>query len=116
MAKVHFFAASVSTAAVADDHRNRHRGYSNGNGHGNGAAIVAGILGAVVIGSLIANSQPAYAAPQQYYEPQPQRYHEPQRVQRYYGSAPVTYSNGGYADRYEQRRYRHRDYDGYYGR
>ena len=49
-------AASVSTATFADDHCNYDRG--------NGVAVVAGILGAVVIGSLIANSQPIYAAPQ----------------------------------------------------
>jgi uncharacterized membrane protein HdeD (DUF308 family) len=49
-------AASVSTAALADDHRNHDRG--------TGAALAAGILGAVASGSLIANSQPVYAAPQ----------------------------------------------------
>lgn len=111
-------AASVSTAALAGDHRDR----------GNGAAIVAGVLGAVVIGSLLANSQPAYVAPQPYYQPQPyqsyavpaptyyspgpvrQTYYEPS--QQYYESQPVA----RYSDRYERRQYRHRDRDGYYAR
>jgi hypothetical protein len=115
-------AASVSTAALADDHR--------GRGHGNGAAIAAGILGAVVIGSLIANSQPSYAAPQPYYQPQPQpyTYYEPQPQpyypppqvyyeppQQYYAPAPVTYVREGYRDRHEYRRH-HRDRDWSYGR
>jgi hypothetical protein len=112
-------AASVSTAALADDHR--------GRGRGNGAAIAAGILGAVVIGSLIANSQPSYAAPQPYYqpqpqpqpytyyEPQPQPYYPPQQVYytpppQYYAPAPVTYIGGGYRDRHDYRRYHHDRY------
>lgn len=105
-------AASVSTAAVAGDHR------------GNGAAIAAGILGAVVIGSLIANSQPTYAAPQPYYQPQPQTYYPPQPVQQvyyeppqqYYGPPPVAYIDGRYSERHDYRRYQHRDRDGYYAR
>lgn len=59
-------AASVSTAAFADNHRDRNNGTA--------AAIAVGVLGAVVIGSLLANSQPAYVAPQPsqlYYPPQP---------------------------------------------
>ncbi|WP_081801482.1 hypothetical protein [Herminiimonas sp. CN] len=118
-------AASVSSAALADDHRNHDRG--------NGAAIVAGVLGAVVIGSLIANSQPAYAAPQPYYQPQPyyevpaQTYYPPPSVQQvyykppqqYYVPQPVTVIDGRYRDRHEYRAYRHHDrdgYDGYYSR
>lgn len=113
-------AASVSTTALADDHRNR----------GNGAAIAAGILGAVVIGSLIANSQPTYAAPQPYYQPQPYTYYEvqpqpyypPQPVpqvyyeppQQYYGARPAAYIGGGNRERNEYRRDHHRDRDGYY--
>jgi hypothetical protein len=102
-------AMSVSTAALADDRRNHHRG--------NGAAIAAGIIGAVVIGSLIANSQSAHAAPQPYYEPQPQTYYSPQPVQqiyyespqRYYGSQPVHYAGRGYRERHEYRRHQHRE-------
>jgi hypothetical protein len=124
-------AASVSTAALADDHRN--------HGGGNGVAIAAGILGAVVIGSLIANSQPANAAPQPYYQPQPQpypyyeaqpqTYYPPQPVysqpgqrvyyeqpQQYYGQQSVTVIGGGYRDRHEYRGYQHRARDGYYSR
>lgn len=111
-------AASVSTSALAGD-----RGHN-----GNGAAIAAGILGAVVIGSLIANSQPTYAAPQPYYQPQPQpvyqappeayypppvyqappqAYYRPQPVQRvyyaqpqpYYAPQPVVVVNGRYRPR-----------------
>ncbi|OGB20607.1 MAG: hypothetical protein A3I66_22845 [Burkholderiales bacterium RIFCSPLOWO2_02_FULL_57_36] len=102
-------AASVSTAAFAGDRHHHNRG--------NGAAIAAGILGAVVIGSLIANSQPAHAAPQPYYEAQPQAYYPPQPVQQvYYGSQPqyyealpAVYVRGGYRERHEYRRYRHHD-------
>lgn len=80
-------AASASTPALAGD-----RGHDGGAG----VAIAAGILGAVVIGSLIANSQPTYAAPQPYYQPQPQPYYEPQPYpsyalppQTYYSPQPV---------------------------
>jgi hypothetical protein len=108
-------AASASTAALADDHRNHDRG--------NGVAVAAGILGAVVIGSLIANSQPVYAAPQQYYQPEP--YYQPEQQQvyyqpqaQYYGPQAVAYVDGGYRERHEYRRYHryHRDHDGYYAR
>ena len=100
--------ASVSTAALADDHR-----YHDRN---NGVALAAGILGAVVIGSLIANSQPVYAAPQQqYYQPQPQYYQPEQQVYyqpqaQYYEPQPVTYIDGGYRER-RAYRWHHRDYD-----
>jgi hypothetical protein len=113
-------AASVSTTALADDHRNR----------GNGVAIAAGILGAVVIGSLIANSQPTYAAPQPYYQPQPYPYYEvqpqpyypPQPVrqgyyepqQQYYGPQPAAYIGGGNRERNEYRQDQYSDRDGYY--
>lgn len=104
-------AASASTAALADDRRNHDRG--------NGVALAAGILGAVVIGSLIANSQPVYSAPQpQYYQPEP--YCQPQQQQDYYQPqaqyyGPVAYVDGGYRERHEYRRY-HRDHDRYYAR
>ena len=120
-------AASVSTSALADDYR--------GNRHGNGAAIVAGILGAVVIGSLIADSQPAYAAPQSYYQPQaqpysyydaqPQAYYPQQAVQpvyydqprQYYAPAPaVIYGDSGYRGRHDYREHYRYDRGGYYGR
>jgi hypothetical protein len=103
-------AASVSTAAFADDYHNR--------GHGNGAVIAAGILGAVIVGSLIANSQPSYAPapvyvqpepqPYPYYEAPPQAYYPPQPVYyqpqpvyyqpqpQYYGPQPGVYIEGGY--------------------
>jgi hypothetical protein len=115
-------AASASSAAWAGDHRQRDRG------NGNGAAIAVGIIGAIVIGSLIANSQ-SEPAPQQHvqpqpypnYEAQPQVYYPPQQpVQRvYYEQQPAGYANGGYR---EHRRYRHyyrqdqRDHNGYYSR
>lgn len=76
-------AASVSTSALAGDRG--HRGHRNGGG--NGAAIAAGILGAVVVGSLIANSQPVYAAPQPYYAPPPQPVYQP--APQVYYPAPV---------------------------
>lgn len=107
-------ASSVSTAALADDHRNHDRG--------NGVALAAGILGAVVIGSLIANSQPVYSAPQpQYYQPEP--YYQPEKPQQvyyqpepqYYGPQPVAYVDGGYRERHEYRRH-YRDQDEYYSR
>lgn len=103
-------AASVSTAAFADDHRGR------SNGNGTAAAIAVGVLGAVVIGSLLANSQPAYPAPQPaqiYYPPQPvpvyqeapvyyqpppppvrQTYYAP--PQPYYAPQPITVIEGRY--------------------
>lgn len=105
-------ASSVSTAALADDHRNHDRG--------NGVALAAGILGAVVIGSLIANSEPVYSAPQPqyyqpetYYQPEQQVYYQPQP--QYYGPQPVAYGDGGYREWHEYRRY-HRDHDAYYSR
>ncbi len=102
-------AASVSTTVYADDHR--------GRGNGNGAIIAAGIIGAVVIGSLLANSQPqpqpVYAPPQPYYEPQPQPYYPPQQVyyqqQPQYYAPPAVYIESGYDRHY---RYHH----GYYRR
>lgn len=79
-------ASSVSTSAFA-------RG-----GGGDGFGIVAGVLGAVAVGSIIANSAPRpvyYDAPppQQYYygPPQPVYYQPPPR---YYQPPPV------YVDQY----------------
>jgi hypothetical protein len=98
-------AASVSTSALAGDRGHRH------GGGGNGAAIAAGILGAVVVGSLIANSQPVYAAPQPYYAPPPQPVYQPAPqvyypapvqqsyyvpAQPYYAPQPVTVIRGRY--------------------
>jgi len=110
-------ASSASTAAFAGDHRNHFSG--------NGTAIAVGIIGAVVVGSLLANAQPA---PQPYYQPQPQPqpqayYYPPQPVQQvyyeapqqYYQPQPVAYVGRGYRERHEYRRYHHRP-DGYYSR
>jgi|GEM_PF-1876912 len=71
-------AASVSSPAMA-------------GGRGNGAAIAAGILGAVVVGSLIANanSQPAYVASQPAYVPPPQPVYQYQPAPQVYYPAPV---------------------------
>jgi hypothetical protein len=117
-------AASVSGTAFAGD-------YHHDRG-GNGAALAVGILGAVVIGSLIANSQPAYAAPQPqpYYQPQPypvyeaqpQAYYPPAPVQQtyyappqqYYAPQPVVVVGSRYRERHERREYRERGRDGYY--
>lgn len=117
-------AASVCSTAFAGDYRHD-RG-------GNGAALAVGILGAVVIGSLIANSQPAYAAPQRYYQPQPypvyevppQTYYPPAPVQQtyyappqqYYAPPPVVVMRSRYRDRPEYREYRERERYGYYSR
>jgi hypothetical protein len=112
-------ASSVSTAALADG---RH-----GGGGGNGVALAAGIIGAVVVGSLIANSaqQPAYGPvypePQPYYPPQQVYYQAPPPV--YYQPQPVAYVHE-YRERREYREYRgyrrddRRDgyRDGYYER
>lgn len=113
-------AASASTAAIAGDHSRHHQG----------AAIAAGILGAVVIGSLIANAHPAQAAPPSYYPPQPYYEEQPQAYypqypqapvqQVYYGSAPqyqarqpgfgIHISSGRSDDRHADRGYRQIDY------
>jgi hypothetical protein len=104
-------AASVSTAAVADDHRG-HRGSS-----GNSDAIALGILGVVVLGSLIANSQQSAPPPQPVYvapQPQPQPYYAPQPVQQVYYGAPQP--QVVYVDQYGRpyhRRHDHRYYDRY---
>lgn len=93
--------ATVSTSALAD-------GYRGHGGGGNGFAIAAGILGAVAVGSLIANAAqpaPVYAAPPQYYPPAPapvyyeapRQYVAPAQVYyeapapRYYREQPVAY-------------------------
>jgi hypothetical protein len=107
------FGASVSTNALAGDRR--HRDHDDGN---NGAIIAAGIIGALVIGSMIANSNsdapaPVYAQPQPYPEPQPypppQVYYQP--PPQYYAPQPV-YIERGYDGRYGYHRY----HDGYYRR
>jgi hypothetical protein len=113
-------AASASTSAMAHDR--------DGN---NGLAIAAGIIGAVAVGSMIANaSAPTYAAPQPQYQPvyepqyQPVYQAAPQPV--YYQPAPVYVRPATVYVRpapvYVQREYRERriyreDYrDGYYDR
>lgn len=106
-------AASVSTSASAHD-----------RGGNNGLAIAAGIIGAVAIGSVIANanSGPVYAPPQQVYQPAPQPvyYEAPQQV--YYQPAPVyvrpapVYVEREYRERPVYREYRHEYRDVYYSR
>lgn len=111
-------ATSLSTSAYADG--GRHRGGGN-----NGVAIAAGVLGALAIGSIIANANaaPVYAPAPTYYQPQPQTYYEaPQQYyqpapqpQVYYQPAPVYYQpqpaavyvEGGWRGRH------HRPYYGY---
>jgi len=114
-------AASVSGSAYADG---GHRGHGGGN---NGIAIAAGVLGALAIGSIIANANaaPVYSAPQPYYQSPPQTYYEapqpyypPAPPQVVYQPAPVyyppqpaaVYIEGGYG-RPHWREHRH----GYYG-
>lgn len=90
-------AASLSTSAYAE--RGRHR--DHGRNGGNGVAIVAGVLGGLAIGSIIAsaNAAPVYAAPPTYYQPPARSYYEapPQyyqpapQPQTYYQPAPVYY-------------------------
>jgi len=105
-------AASVSTSASAHD-----RG-------GNGLAIAAGIIGAVAVGSMIANANagPNYA-PQPVYQqaPQPVYYQQaPQQV--YYQPAPVyvrpapVYVEREYRERPVYREYRREYRDVYYSR
>jgi hypothetical protein len=88
-------ASSVSSSAFA-----RGRG-------GNGFAIAAGVLGAVAVGTIIANSQPVYEAPPpRYYGPPPEpvyyrappRYYEPPPVyQREYAPDGYYYRDGYYS-------------------
>lgn len=112
-------ATSLSTPAFADGGRHR------GQGGNNGVAIVAGVLGALAIGSIIANAnagpvyqapnyyqQPAqtyYEAPQQYYQPapQPQVYYQPAPVYYQPQPAAVYVEGGGWRGRH------HRPYYGY---
>jgi hypothetical protein len=105
-------AAVVSAPAMA-----------HGRGGNDGVAIVAGIIGAVAIGSLIANAnsapvQPVYQAPPQpvyYPAPQPVYYQQP----AYYAPPPRPVR---YVERTEVRTYRyadrpyHYDHDRYYAR
>lgn len=115
-------ATMASTPALAEG-----RNHSNNN---TGIAIAAGLLGAVVIGSLIANSQqpshvqpqqyiqpqPSYTAPQVYYQPQPvqQTYYEP--TQSYYAPQPTIVVNRQYQPHRGNNYYRGRDGYGYYSR
>lgn len=111
-------ATSLSTSAFADGGR-------RGHGGNNGVAIAAGVLGALAIGSIIANAnagpvysaptyyqQPAqtyYEAPQQYYQPapQPQAYYQPAPVYYQPQPAAVYVEGGGWRGRH------HRQYYGY---
>jgi hypothetical protein len=106
-------AASVSTSASARDH-----------GGNNGLAIAAGVIGAVAIGSMIANANagPSYApqpvyqqAPQPvYYQQAPQQvYYQPEPV--YVRPAPV-YVEREYRERPVYREYRREYRDVYYSR
>lgn len=117
-------AASMSTSAFAE--RGRHRGHHGGN---NGVAIAAGVLGALAIGSIIANANaaPVYSAPPTYYQPQPQpqtyyeaprQYYQPApQPQVYYQPAPVYYQPQPAAVYFEGgngwRGRHHRQYYGY---
>jgi hypothetical protein len=77
-------AASASSTAFAGGR------YHGGGGGGNGLAIAAGILGAVAVGTIIANSasQPVYEAPQPaYYGPPPQQVYY-QAPPQYYQAPP----------------------------
>src|SRR5450830_815553 len=98
-------AASVSTSASAHD-----------RGGNNGLAIAAGIIGAVAIGTVIANanSGPSYAPPQQVYYQAPQQvYYQPAPV--YVRPAPV-YVEREYRERPVYREYRREYRDVYYTR
>jgi len=114
-------ATSLSTSAYADG--GRHRGHG---GNGNGVAIVAGVLGALAIGSVIANANaaPVYSAPpayyppaQTYYEAPPQYYQPAPQPQVYYQPAPVYYQPPAAAVVIEGGRpwrgHHHRHYYGY---
>lgn len=125
-------AASLSNPALADGGRyHGNGGYRGHGGHGNnGAAVVAGVLGALVVGSMIAsaNAAPSYAPPQTYYQPPPApTYYEAPRTyyqpapppQVYYQPAPVYQAQpaavvieSGYAQPYWRERH-HRHYYGY---
>lgn len=97
-------AASVSTSASAHD-----RG-------GNGLAIAAGIIGAVAVGSMIANANagPSYAPQPVYYQQAPQQvYYQPAPV--YVRPAPV-YVEREYRERPVYREYRREYRDVYYSR
>ena len=103
-------AASVSTSAMAHD-----------RGGNNGLAIAAGIIGAVAVGSIIANAAaPSYAAPQVQYQPQYQPVYQPQYQPVYQAvPQPVYYQPAPVYVRpapvYVQRGYRERPvYRGYY--
>jgi hypothetical protein len=74
-------ATSMSNSAYAD-------GGHRGHGGDNGIAIAAGVLGALAIGSIIANANasPVYPAPQPYYQPPAPTYYE--APQQYYQPAP----------------------------
>lgn len=110
-------AASSSTSALANDHR------SHGRHNNDGIAIVAGIIGAVVIGSILSNSQSAhvvhqthpqphqvYGQPQYYYEERPQPYYRSQPVRQvHYGSAPRYYEHN--SDGHRRGQFRDRQLD-----
>jgi hypothetical protein len=109
-------ASSVSTSAFAEGHHGMDRG----------TAVALGVLGGIVVGSIVASNNntapvysapvysapaPVYSQPQTYYQAPQQVYYQPQPVVQYYQSAPpVVYVN-------EHRHHGHRhDYrgDGYY--
>jgi hypothetical protein len=64
-----------------------HGGWGYRGGHGGGLPLVGALLGAAVVGGIIA-SQPAYAPPPVYYAPPPAYYAPPAYAPAYY---PQTY-------------------------
>jgi hypothetical protein len=110
-------ATSMSTSAFADGGR-------RGHGGNNGVAIAAGVLGALAIGSIIANANagPVYSAPTYYQQPAqtyyeaPQQYYQPApQPQAYYQPAPVYYQPQPTAVYVEGGAWRGRHHRQYYG-
>ena len=99
-------AASVSTSASARDH-----------GGNNGLAIAAGVIGAVAIGSMIANANagPSYA-PQPVYQQAPQPVYYQQAPQQVYYQPEPVYVEREYRERPVYREYRREYRDVYYSR
>ena len=118
-------ATSLSTSAYADGGRHRGHGGHGGGHRGNGVAIAAGVLGALAIGSIIANANaaPVYSAPPTYYPPPaptyyeapPQYYQPAPQPQSYYQPAPVYYQPQPAAVIIESGRPWHRHHRPYYG-
>jgi hypothetical protein len=109
--------SAVLAASITPAHADRGHRHGHGNRGDNGAAIVAGVLGALVVGSLIANASapdyrlaPVYIPPAPtYYQPPPQ-YWQPAPPQAYVPAQPAVVSDDGYGYRW-----RERSYQPYYG-